>query len=96
MKRVQRQRRRLQQLIKEAGGQEALAARVKTAASYISQLLTAREGIHRNFCIRLEKAMKKPDGWMDQWLAEEADPELLRTMFDQILSPQKPQEPSQL
>ena len=89
MTRVPRQRKRLQQLIDEAGSQEALAARVSSAASYISQLLTARNGIHRNFCVRLEKAMKKPDGWMDQWLPEETDPDILRTMFEQVLNASK-------
>ena len=89
MNRVARQRKRLQQLIDEAGSQEALADRVGSVASYISQLLTARNGIHRNFCIRLEEAMNKPDGWMDQWLPEETDPDILRTMFEQILNASK-------
>lgn len=72
MDRVERQRARLRQLIKESGGtHETLAARVGTAPSYISQLMTARGGISRKFCVRLETAMNKPDGWMDQWLPEE-------------------------
>ena len=86
MTRLQRKRKRLEQLIYEAGSQEALATRVGTAPSYISHLLTARNDIHRNFCIRLEKAMKKPDGWMDQWLPEETDPDILRTMLEQMLN----------
>ena len=94
MTRVPRQRKRLQQLIDEAGNQEALANRVGTAPSYISQLLTARDGIARKFCVRLEKAMKKPDGWMDQWLPEETDPDILRTMFEQALTATKYQKPA--
>ena len=90
MNRVERQRIRLQQLIDEAGSHEKLAGRVGSAASYISQLLTARNGIHRNFCIRLERAMNKPDGWMDQWLPEETDPDILRTMFEQALDAMRP------
>lgn len=85
MTRLQRQRKRLAELIDEAGSQKELAERVKTAESYISQLMTARAGIARKFCVRLEKAMKKPDGWMDQWLPEETDPNILRTMFEEIL-----------
>ena len=85
MTRLQRQRKRLAELIDEAGGQKELAEKVKTAESYISQLLTARNGIARKFCVRLEKAMRKPDGWMDQWLAEETDPDILRTMFEEVL-----------
>ena len=94
MTRVPRQRKRLQQLIYEAGNQETLANHVGTAPSYISQLLTARDGIARKFCVRLEKAMKKPDGWMDQWLPEETDPDILRTMFEQALTATKYQKPA--
>ena len=62
-------------LIDEAGGTHAaLAERVGTAESYISQLKTARRGIARKFCERLERAMNKPDGWMDQWLPDESLP----------------------
>ncbi len=94
MTRLQRQRKRLAQLIDEAGGQKELAKKVTTAESYISQLLTARDGIARKFCVRLEKAMGKPDGWMDQWLPEETDPDILRTMFEQVLNASKSNGPS--
>jgi hypothetical protein len=73
MDRTQRHRLRLDMLAREAGGDEKLAARTKTATSYISQLRTARQGIARKFCDRLESAMGKPAGWMDQWLPEEFD-----------------------
>jgi len=86
MNRIQRQRRRLQLLIDEFGGQKALAEKVATADSYISQLMTARNGIARKFCERLEEATGKPDGWMDQWLPEEAEPEYLRSMLEEMLN----------
>lgn len=73
MDRVQRHRKRLAILIDEAGTQGQLAEKVGTAESYISQLLTARNGIARKFCVRLEQATGKPDGWMDQWLPEETE-----------------------
>lgn len=74
MDRINRQRIRLNMLVNEAGGtDEALASRVGSAASYISQLRNSRKGISRKFCDRLEKVMGKPNGWMDQWLPEETD-----------------------
>lgn len=82
MNRLDRHRVKLAILIEESGGQRELAERVGTAQSYISQLLTARGGIARKFCVRLEEATGKPDGWMDQWLPEESGAE----MDDQPLS----------
>lgn len=73
MDRVNRHRKRLAILIAEAGTQGMLAEKVGTAESYISQLLTLRRGIARKFCVRLEQATGKPDGWMDQWLPEETE-----------------------
>lgn len=71
MNRTDRQRHRLRQLVREAGSNVALAAKVDTAEQYISQLLNSRPGISGEFCERLEVAMGKPNGWMDQWLPEE-------------------------
>ena len=73
MDRIERQRKRLSMLISEFGTQERLAAKIGTAESYISQLLTSRKGIARKFCERLERATGKPNGWMDQWLPEESE-----------------------
>jgi len=72
-------------LIEEAGGQPELASIVKTDPNYISQLKTSRQGIARKFCVRLEAAMRKPDGWMDQWLPEEMDPAHMRKVLDDIV-----------
>lgn len=73
MNRTARQRKRLQILIAEAGSHAALAEKIGSSESYISQLKTARSGIARKFCERLERAMDKQDGWLDQWLPEEVD-----------------------
>lgn len=71
--RNQRRRRRLQGLIEEAGSVKLLAELAGTDPNYISQLTSpkGRGSFGDDLAERLEKAMKKPDGWMDQWLPEE-------------------------
>ncbi|MFQ5509522.1 MAG: hypothetical protein ACE5FN_09335 [Leptospirillia bacterium] len=54
-------------LIKEAGGQKALADRAGVSAAYISQVLSARvnRNIGHSLARRLERGMGKQYGWMD-------------------------------
>lgn len=63
----------LETLVAEAGSASALARRARTSESYLSQirnqLTTARgtpRGVGDELAIRLERAMGKPDGWMDE------------------------------
>lgn len=85
MTRKERHRARLQMLIDEAGTQVKVAESIGSSENYISQLLTKRPSIHRKYCERLEQAWDKPDGWMDQWLPEEA----LVTLVDRRLTHQE-------
>ena len=88
MDRVNRHRKRLAILIAESGTQGMLAEKVGTAESYISQLLTLRRGIARKFCVRLEQATGKPDGWMDQWLPEEIESPAATPLSGEISKPE--------
>lgn len=63
----------LEILVTEAGSASALARRARTSESYLSQirnrLTTARgtpRGVGDELAIKLEQAMGKPDGWMDE------------------------------
>lgn len=73
MDRNERRRRRLEGLIKEAGSQKVLADLIGTDPNYISQIKNPkiRPSFGDDLAARLERAMGKPDGWMDQWLPEE-------------------------
>ena len=64
----------LERLIAEAGSAQRLARLSGTSASYVSQIRTQRptrsgspRGIGDDLAARFEKAMKKPDGWMDEF-----------------------------
>jgi transcriptional regulator with XRE-family HTH domain len=72
MDRHERRRKRLIGLIQEAGSQKLLAELIGTDPNYLSQIKNGiRSSFGEDLAERLEKAMKKPDGWMDQWLPEE-------------------------
>lgn len=73
MDRKQRRLARLEGLIKEAGTVKLLAELADTDPNYISQLRSGkiRASFGDDLAERLEKAMNKPNGWMDQWLPEE-------------------------
>ena len=60
-------RHNLSRLIREAGGQRALAATSGVSAGYLSQVLSIRvnRNVGHNLARRLESGMGKPYGWMD-------------------------------
>lgn len=60
-------RRNLSVVVQECGGQAALADRIGTDASYVSQLMNEWEGraMGPSFARKIEAALKKPRGWMD-------------------------------
>ena len=73
--------RNLESLIGEAGSARSLARRADTSDAYLSQVrnrtLTARgrtRGIGDRLASKLEKAMGKPAGWMDELHDLEANP----------------------
>jgi hypothetical protein len=77
MERIERRRKRLQMLIKEAGSQPKLAEKAERfagdltpTANWISQLMNSRP-ISDDYAAVFERAMNKPEGWLDQWLPEE-------------------------
>ena len=66
----------LERLIAEAGSATRLAQLAASSGSYLSQVRTRRlsaagspRGIGDDLAARLEKAMRKPDGWMDDFHA---------------------------
>ena len=66
----------LERLIAESGSARRLAELSGTSSSYISQVRTQRptrsgspRGIGDDLAARFEKAMNKPDGWMDEFHA---------------------------
>ena len=68
----------LQRLIAEAGSARRLAKLSGSSASYVCQVRTQRptpsgspRGIGDDLAARFEKAMGKPDGWMDEFHAGE-------------------------
>jgi transcriptional regulator with XRE-family HTH domain len=72
MDRLTRKRIRIKMLVQEAGNQRQLAEAADTAPDYLSQLLKGKKHkISPDICDRLEKAARKPNGWIDQWLPEE-------------------------
>ena len=68
----------LERLIGEAGSASRLAQLAGSSGSYLSQVRSRRRapsgsprGIGDDLAARLEKAMEKPDGWMDEFHAED-------------------------
>lgn len=55
----------LEVLIREAGSSAALAKRMKSDASYVSQLKGGHRGIGDKAARKLERATNKPYGWLD-------------------------------
>lgn len=67
----------LERLIAEAGSAQRLAELSGSSSSYVSQVRTQRptrsgspRGIGDDLASRFEKAMNKPDGWMDEFHAD--------------------------
>lgn len=57
--------RRLAELVKEAGGPSALAAKVATPKSHISALIAGNRGVGDKLAAKLERKCDKAIGWMD-------------------------------
>ena len=79
----------LEHLVAEAGSAVALARLAGTSESYLSQirnqLLTAKgtpRGVGDDLAAKLEQAMGKPNGWMD-----EAHQEFMEERGDTTLNP---------
>ncbi|NOV25904.1 hypothetical protein E5S69_20590 [Cupriavidus necator] len=80
-------------LEREIGSLSALARLAGTTQSYLSQCVgpSAFRGIGGEMARRLEHAMKKPHGWMDQAHMEEGQVSLAQQVYDVLLqtSPNK-------
>lgn len=72
MDRQETRRARLAQLVERAGSQAALAERIETAASHISNILNKGRNVSNSMVERLEAAYRLPSGWMDQWVTPPA------------------------
>jgi hypothetical protein len=70
--RNERRRKRLIALLAEAQSDKLVAELAEIPASYLSQIKTGeRDSFGQDVAARIEAAMKRPDGWLDQWLTEE-------------------------
>lgn len=79
-------------LEREIGSLSALARLAGTSQSYLSQCVgaSAFRTIGDEIARRLEHAMKKPNGWMDQSHMEEGKIALARQIYDQLLQTPAP------
>lgn len=57
--------RNLQVIVKQSGGQAALARQLKVGPSFISQMLNGHRGIGDSIARRIERVGRKPSGWLD-------------------------------
>jgi len=70
--RSERRRKRLLALLEEAELDKLVAELAEIPASYLSQIKTGeRETFGDDVADRIEKAMNRPSGWLDQWLPDE-------------------------
>lgn len=67
---VVRRRRNMERLIEEAGGLGAFASQARIIKSHVSAMRKTR-GIGAELAARMERAFKRPPGWLDQ---DHADP----------------------
>ncbi|WP_454751676.1 hypothetical protein [Cupriavidus necator] len=74
-------------LEREIGSLSALARLANTSQSYLSQCVGpgAFRSIGDEMARRLEHAMKKPNGWLDQSHMEEGDLLLARQLYEKLL-----------
>jgi hypothetical protein len=74
-------------LEREIGSLSALARHAGTSQSYLSQCVgpNAFRSIGDEMARRLEHAMKKPHGWMDQGHMEESQVSSARQIYDKLL-----------
>jgi phage repressor protein C with HTH and peptisase S24 domain len=70
-----RRQERLQELVEEAGGPAQLQRISGTPSSHISAMLSGNRGMGDQLAAKLEQAMGKPAGWMDEPSAPAADSE---------------------
>lgn len=72
VERNERRRKRLVELLKEAQSDRLVAELAGMAPSYLSQIKTGeRESFGSDIAARIEAAMRRPEGFLDQWLPEE-------------------------
>lgn len=69
--RHERRRKRLLELLKEAESDRLVAERAEIPASYLSQMKTGNRDIGNESAAKIEAAMNRPEGFLDQWLPEE-------------------------
>ncbi|SCU75540.1 Phage-related protein [Cupriavidus necator] len=76
-------------LEREIGSLSALARLAGSSQSYLSQCVgpNAFRSIGDEMARRLEHAMKKPHGWMDEGHMEEGQVALARQIYDKLLQP---------
>lgn len=79
-------------LEREIGSLSALARHAGTSQSYLSQCVgpNAFRSIGDEMARRLEHAMKKPHGWMDEGHMEEGQVALARQIYDKLLQTPAP------
>lgn len=75
-------------LERELGSRSALARKASTSQSYLSQCIGpgAIRSIGDEMARRLEHAMGKPHGWLDESHTDEGEMLLSRRMYDRILT----------
>ena len=75
-------------LEREIGSLSALARKVGSSQSYLSQCVgpAAIRSIGDEMARRLEHAMGKPHGWLDEAHTDEGEMMLSRRMYDRILT----------
>lgn len=75
-------------LEREIGSLTALARKVDTSQSYLSQCVgnSAVRSIGDEMARRLEHAMGKPYGWLDEPHTDESDMMLARLIYDRLLT----------
>lgn len=69
--RYERRRKRLLALLDEAPSDRVVAELAEIPPAFLSQMKTGKRQIGNDVAPRLETAMKRPEGFLDQWLPEE-------------------------
>lgn len=69
--RYERRRKRLIELLKEAESDRLVAELANIPPSFLSQLKTGKRDIGNDVAPKIEAAMKRPEGFLDQWLPDE-------------------------
>lgn len=69
--RYTRRRKRLRALLEEASSDRLVAELADIPPSFLSQMKTGKRDIGNDVAAKIEAAMKRPEGFLDQWLPDE-------------------------